>query len=196
MGSTNDTNYDRSLLAQTPAATRAQLQEGYDSVLLAPNRRARRTDSDLALNTGAGSKEQEPQEQPAAQVYSGSGATTTTSFWRRRGGKILGVILALVAIAAVIGAAVGATSHKRSSSKDADTSDVGTGTLSSGLADSASIFGFTSAGSGGGESIAATPSSALSQDSVPVATQPVASSDIFNAAGAQVTARHMSHRRR
>ncbi|KAJ6542906.1 hypothetical protein B0H19DRAFT_1172395 [Mycena capillaripes] len=159
MNSPLEAHYDRSLLAQAPVATRAQLQEGYDHVLLAPNRRTKRTESDLVLN--------EPSVEPKAHAAQTS---NTQSFWRRRWKAIVGVLVILVVIAAIVGGAVGATSRKKKS--DADT--VGTGTLSVGQS---GIFGLPSSTTS--EESTVSPSKTLSQDSVGIATQPIASADIF-----------------
>ncbi|KAJ6600421.1 hypothetical protein DFH09DRAFT_595215 [Mycena vulgaris] len=166
MSSAPEAKYDRDLLAQTPAVTRTQLQQGYDSVLLAPNRRAKRTDSDVALNEG---KVNEP-------------AAPSRSCWHGRGKTILVLLIVLVIIAAIVGGAVGATVRKKQAPPP--TVDVGTATLSlsSGL-DQSGIFGSPS-------STSATKSFSL--DSVAIGTEPVGSSDIFP----QSTARHCATVRR
>ncbi|KAJ7446078.1 hypothetical protein FB451DRAFT_1292078 [Mycena latifolia] len=164
MNSVPDANYDRRLLAQAPAATRAQLQQGYDSVLLAPNRRAK-TQSDLAVNEV---KEPEPAPRP------------WQPFWTQRRKLMFGLLIMLVVITAIVGGTVGATERKK---EGPDTTDVGTGALSSGDASQSGIFVPPSSTSTG---------ASLSQDSVAIATQPVASSDLF----AQVTARHFVTARR
>ncbi|KAJ7657723.1 hypothetical protein DFH06DRAFT_1197000 [Mycena polygramma] len=101
----SEAHYDRSLLAQAPAASRAQRQEGYDHVLLAPNRRAKRTQSDLGLNEGS----QEPKV-PVAPLLD---APYTKPFWQRRWKALVAVVVVLVVIAAVVGGAVGATIRKK-----------------------------------------------------------------------------------
>ncbi|KAJ7028098.1 hypothetical protein C8F04DRAFT_1188934 [Mycena alexandri] len=166
MSSPLEAHYDRSLLAQTPPATRAQLQEGYDAVLLAPNRRAKRTQSDLGLNEAF----EEPKGAAPVQTQS-----PTQSFWQRRWKSIVGLLIVLVVIAAVVGGAVGATSHKKKSNTDS----VGISTVSA--SDESGIFGLSTS-----TSTSQTEAASFSADSVAVATQPVASADIFS----QVTARH------
>ncbi|KAJ7748636.1 hypothetical protein B0H16DRAFT_1725455 [Mycena metata] len=165
MSSPLEAHYDRSLLAQAPPATRAQRQEGYDAVLLAPNRRAERTQSDLALNETL----EEPKGTAPVQTQS------PTHFWRRRRKAVVGLLVVLVVIAAVVGGAVGATSHK----KKANTDSVGISTVTA--SDESGIFGSSTAAS-----TSQIPSASSLADSVAVATKPPASSDIFP----QVTARH------
>ncbi|KAJ7648463.1 hypothetical protein B0H17DRAFT_435460 [Mycena rosella] len=164
--------YDRRLLAQAPAATRAQLQQGYDSVLLAPNRREKQAESDLALNESVARH-----EKPAA---------LSRSCWQGRGKAILGLLIALVVIAAIVVGAVGATARKKRS--PLETADVETGALSSGVGSQSGIFVLPPATS----SSKATASKSLSLDSVAVMTQPVAVSGVFP----QVTPHFVTARRR
>ncbi|KAJ6458857.1 hypothetical protein C8R47DRAFT_1162761 [Mycena vitilis] len=106
----SEAHYDRSLLAQAPAASRAQRQEGYDHVLLAPNRRAKRTQSDLALNEGS--------QEPKAPVAPLLDAPQTKPFWQRRWKALVAVVVVLVVIAGVVGGAVGATTRKKTPTTD------------------------------------------------------------------------------
>ncbi|KAF7344961.1 hypothetical protein MVEN_01658800 [Mycena venus] len=188
MSSAHNAEYDRTLLAQAPVATRAQRQEGYDHVLLAPNRRAKRTQSDLELN-------EQPSIEPKALAHAAREAQSTpvqqsASFWPRRWKPIVGVVISLVVIAAIVGGAVGATSHKKKNSSSPDDT-VGVSTLSasgqsSGIFDPSSIAAATpSASESTGKS--------LSQDTVAVATQPVPASDIFTL---RTVRRHLSTARR
>ncbi|KAJ7500787.1 hypothetical protein B0H11DRAFT_766913 [Mycena galericulata] len=169
--------YDRTLLAQAPVATRAQLQEGYDSVLLAPNRRAKGNESDIAL---------ELKERPQQRVK----PVSSPWGWRK---PVLGLLIALVVIAAIVGGAVGATARKkRTSTSDSEvTGDAGIGTDP--LA-SASIFVTLPPTASSSISSVSSQShvASFSPDSVAVATNPPAASDIFP----QVTARHFVTARR
>jgi len=166
--------YDQSLLAQAPVATRAQLQEGYDSVLLAPNRR--RIESDPALD----SKEGERRRNVAPPPFRA---------WRK---PVLGLLITLVVIAAILGAALGATARKRAhTSTGTDTAvQVGTGTPAS-----ASIFGApttTSSSTIPVPSSSLQPASPFAESIVAIATLPSAVSGLFP----QVTARHFVTARR
>ncbi|KAJ7278881.1 hypothetical protein C8J57DRAFT_149762 [Mycena rebaudengoi] len=124
MSSTNGGHYDRNLLAHAPVATRAQLQEGYDTVLLEPNR-AKRSQSDVALTVI--SKEQ-------AQ------STPTRSFWQSRKRHLIGALIALVILAAILGGAVGSTAKKKKTQPDTSHENTSTSTLSSATSTSG-IFG-------------------------------------------------------
>ncbi|KAJ7163947.1 hypothetical protein C8R43DRAFT_1122905 [Mycena crocata] len=178
MSTVHGAQYDRALLAQAPPATRAQLQEGYDSVLLVPNRRAKRTESDLALKVGS----YEPKTHTDASA-------ALPVFWRRRWKSILGALIALVVLVAIVGGAVGAAARRRGddartqTAYTTETQGVGTSMLSGGTDESGVIFG--------GPPVTTT-SASLSLDSVVVATEPIASSDIF----AQVTVAARRHSRR
>ncbi|KAJ6620449.1 hypothetical protein B0H10DRAFT_1078352 [Mycena sp. CBHHK59/15] len=99
MSSTNGGHYDLNLLAQAPEATRAQKQEGYDAVLLAPNR-MKRSQSDVVLN--AISEEKVPLDKRP---------TALAAFWKRRGG------------------AVGSTVQKNKNKTKDDTADEGVGAV-------------------------------------------------------------------
>jgi len=145
--------------------------------LLAPNRRAKRTESDIALN-----EPKEDREQPVQPAPSWG--------WRK---PVLGLLIALVVVAAIVGGAVGATARKkRTTQTGTDTgAQVGSGTLSSG------IFGIPSTTSSSIPSTSSSSQVATSSslaDSVAVATNAPASSDIFPQA--QVTARHFVTTRR
>ncbi|KAJ7875533.1 hypothetical protein B0H14DRAFT_56188 [Mycena olivaceomarginata] len=173
------TQYDRTLLAQAPLATRAQRQQGYDHVLLEPNRRAKHLQPSPDLELKEFSTDQKA---TAAEAQS-----PRWQSWRWK--LIAGAVITLVVIAAIVGGAVGATAHKRSRSSSSDT--VGVNTLSASGQSGISIFG-----SGSPSATATTTSQGegqtLSQGFVAVATQPVPSSDIF----AQRTARHFPTGRR
>jgi len=103
--------------------------------------------------------------------------TPTRSFFQRRGRAILALLIVVVVIAVIIGGAVGATERKKQ--KEPNTAVVGTGEVSPGQS---GIFGASSG----------TSSRTVSEDSVAVATQPVAASDLLS----QVTARHFVTARR
>ncbi|RDB18140.1 hypothetical protein Hypma_000616 [Hypsizygus marmoreus] len=100
-------HYDQTLLAEAPAATRKQLQEGYTTDLLDPNLgkvtpppSASRADPERGL--AAKEYPHEPHAAPAA-----------VPFWRTTKGKIIIAIAALVVVGAVIGGAVGGTRKKK-----------------------------------------------------------------------------------
>ncbi|KAJ7156190.1 hypothetical protein C8R46DRAFT_1115370 [Mycena filopes] len=171
MNSPLETHYDRSLLDHAPAATRAQLQEGYDAVLLAPNRRAKRTESHLALNEAGHGFKPEFQATPAQFPPQ---SRPTQSFWQRRWKPIVALLIAVVVIAAVVGGAVGATANRQTTnSSDAE----GVSTVSAG--DESGIISASTLTSPGDTSETATSTLAFSAV-VGVETQPgVVSADIF-----------------
>ncbi|KAG6830926.1 hypothetical protein H0H92_013854 [Tricholoma furcatifolium] len=111
-------SYDETLLASAPAATKAQLQEGYTTDI---------------LHSSAGNATPPPFSASQADVEQGfahkesNGAATTrpVSFWRTAKGLTIIVIAVIVVLAAVIGGAVGGTVGKN---KKTDTSSsIGTG---------------------------------------------------------------------
>jgi len=132
-------SYDESLLREAPAATREQLQEGYNpDLLIAPTRHKSERHHSPLQSTPPGAAP------PALPAFShGSGmeqgnvvpvgksfnsydllnekppeGSRSTSFWGSTKGKIvIGIIVALVIIGAVIGGAVGGTVGKKKTSK-------------------------------------------------------------------------------
>ncbi|KAK0477594.1 hypothetical protein IW261DRAFT_268164 [Armillaria novae-zelandiae] len=106
--------YDEALLADAPAATRAQLQEGYNPDILRPNRTPPvRNDSDPDPESQSGpptSKEHLPLSAESSPPL------RRIPFWRTRKGIIIIVIAVIVVIGAVVGGAVGGTVGKSSSS--------------------------------------------------------------------------------
>jgi len=142
-------SYDESLLREAPAATREQLQEGYNpDLLIAPTRHKSVRQQSPLQSTPPGAA---PPALPAFSQH-GSGLEhgnvvpvgksfnsydllsekppEGTSFWGSKTGKIIiGVIIALVIIGAVVGGAVGGTvGKKKSSSIVGSTSKSATGT--------------------------------------------------------------------
>ncbi|CAA7263953.1 unnamed protein product [Cyclocybe aegerita] len=104
--------YDANLLAQTPAATKAQLQGGYNADLLnekttpSPSPPSRRTTGDVEA----------ARPTPAAAPPSPPKAP----FYRTRKGIITIVVALIVVIAAVVGGAVGGTRNRSSSTLASD----------------------------------------------------------------------------
>ncbi|KAJ3509641.1 hypothetical protein NLJ89_g5111 [Agrocybe chaxingu] len=102
--------YDANLLAQTPAATKAQLQGGYNADILnektTPSPPSRRTTGDVeaARPTPAAAPPPPPK----------------TPFYRTRKGVIIIVVALIVVIAAVVGGAVGGTRNRSSSTLASD----------------------------------------------------------------------------
>ncbi|KAF8179001.1 hypothetical protein K438DRAFT_1977492 [Mycena galopus ATCC 62051] len=167
MSSGPSPNYDRTLLAQTPALTKAQRQGGYDHILLEPNRRVKRT-PELALK-----------ETSTAPEFD---ATNTAElrknpdgFWSRWWRPLVGAAITLVVIGAIVGGAVGATVHKGKSGSKAE----GTSTFSA--------VGIGTDSPESGQSIIFTAPSApdasggttLSLDASVSATQPAPSPNVF-----------------
>ncbi|KAJ7774163.1 hypothetical protein DFH07DRAFT_952421 [Mycena maculata] len=135
--------YDRSLLAQAPIATRAQLQEGYDSVLLAPNRRANRTESDIALNAAVEPKATPQHAQPISR-------------WPWRWKPAMALLITLVVIAVIVGGAVGGSLHKKRAKASTDAlAGVGSAPLSL----TSGIFEPPATPAASGSSSSSTPSS-------------------------------------
>ncbi|KAJ7222116.1 hypothetical protein GGX14DRAFT_662655 [Mycena pura] len=116
------THYDRSLAAQAPAATRAQLQEGYDTTPLAPNRRPPSRPSDLALNEVA-EAEKSLTRGPRNTTHVGQ----SISGWQRQRWRIAGLLITLVVVGAIVGGAVGATVRRRQHSQPQALASAGVG---------------------------------------------------------------------
>ncbi|KAF8063964.1 hypothetical protein FPV67DRAFT_1502972 [Lyophyllum atratum] len=100
-------HYDQNLLAAAPAATKAQLQEGYTTDLLDPNH---------GKATPPPSSSQADPERGHVKEYAGYTPSRALPFWRTRKGIIIIFIAAVVILAAVIGGAVGGTARKKSPS--------------------------------------------------------------------------------
>ncbi|KAK0186965.1 hypothetical protein F5146DRAFT_1003949 [Armillaria mellea] len=119
--------YDEALLAEAPAATRAQLQEGYNPDILRPNRTPPvRNDTDPDPESQSGpptSKEHLPLSAES------SSPLRRIPFWRTRKGIIIIVIAVIVVIGAVVGGAVGGTVGK-SNGSSSNTSVEGAGAQS------------------------------------------------------------------
>ncbi|KAL1740648.1 hypothetical protein HDZ31DRAFT_67737 [Schizophyllum fasciatum] len=96
-------HYDEGLLAEAPKATKAQLQEGYNPDILAPQRPAT-----TSPTRDIESKGQSPATTPA--LYTPS--ARRPPFWRTKKGMIALAVLALVIVGAVVGGAVGGTVGK------------------------------------------------------------------------------------
>ncbi|KAK0218971.1 hypothetical protein IW262DRAFT_1483336 [Armillaria fumosa] len=120
--------YDEALLAEAPAATRTQLQEGYNPDILRPNRTPPvRNDTDPDPESQSGpptSKEHLPLSAESSPPL------RRILFWRTRKGIIIIVIAVIVVIGAVVGGAVGGTVGKSSSGNSSDNSVEGGGTQS------------------------------------------------------------------
>ncbi|GLB44290.1 hypothetical protein LshimejAT787_1602200 [Lyophyllum shimeji] len=101
-------HYDQNLLAAAPAATKAQLQEGYTTDLLNPDH----------------GKATPPPSTPAPDLERGLvnkeylSPARAPPFWRTRKGIIIIAVAAVVVLAAVIGGAVGGTRNKHKDSGD------------------------------------------------------------------------------
>ncbi|SJL06933.1 uncharacterized protein ARMOST_10275 [Armillaria ostoyae] len=136
--------YDEALLAEAPAATRAQLQEGYNPDILRPNRTPPvRNDTDPDPESQSGpptSKEHLPLSAESSPPL------RRIPFWRTRKGIIIIVIAVIVVIGAVVGGAVGGTVGKSSSSSSNDAVEGGGGGTQSGITPSSA----SSSGSGQG----------------------------------------------
>ncbi|KAF5378536.1 hypothetical protein D9615_007193 [Tricholomella constricta] len=110
-------HYDQDLLAAAPAATKAQLQEGYTTDLLNP---------DHGKATPPASASQADPELGHVQKESTSHVPTTRTlpFWRTKKGMIIiAAVASAIIVGAVIGGAVGGTAHRRKK----DTSEAGQG---------------------------------------------------------------------
>jgi len=106
--------YDESLLASAPAATKKQLQHGYNSDLLAEkpvaatppasnSRQNSRLDLEAYPQDGRSTSAIPPLEKP-------------TPFYRTKKGIIILIVAFVVIVAAVVGGAVGGTKKKSSNS--------------------------------------------------------------------------------
>ncbi|KAG7442071.1 uncharacterized protein BT62DRAFT_922889 [Guyanagaster necrorhizus] len=104
--------YDQALLAEAPAATKAQLQEGYNPDILRPNRTPpvlSDTEPDPESQSGP------PTSKEHLPLSAGSSSPLRRiPFWRTRKGIIIIVIAVIVVIGAVVGGAVGGTVGKSS----------------------------------------------------------------------------------
>jgi len=98
-------HYDQNLLADAPAATKAQLQEGYTTDLLNPNH-GKATPPLLASQA-------DPERGLVNKEYNGHASPRPLPFWRTKKGLIIIAIAAVVIIAVVVGGAVGGSKHKK-----------------------------------------------------------------------------------
>jgi len=103
--------YDKDLLASAPAATKAQLQEGYTTDLLDPNHGKTSSphlpqseQSPLAPQADA-----ERSVSPGKELNGYVSSTKPVPFWRTSKGIIIIIVAILVVLGAVIGGAVGGT---------------------------------------------------------------------------------------
>jgi len=96
-------HYDQNLLASAPAATKSQLQEGYNPDLLAENRPAR-TAPLADPESARASKE---------HLHHDIIKPRPVPFWRTMKGLIIIFVVVLVIIGAVVGGAVGGTKGKK-----------------------------------------------------------------------------------
>ncbi|KAJ7622532.1 hypothetical protein FB45DRAFT_125936 [Roridomyces roridus] len=178
--------YDRSLLAQAPVVTREQLQEGYDTVLLFPNRRSStgkqllRIDSDPALLDDKEARLPLPELSPRETrpngpgVYTSSAQARTSKPWPWR--KItLCLLITFVLVAAAVAAGVGATISKRTHQQNhtdstQTTPGVGVGTLSATSASVSSPAPATSVDTGGSSGSIVIPASSPSDNPNPSAS--------------------------
>ncbi|KAJ7255109.1 hypothetical protein B0H12DRAFT_1233187 [Mycena haematopus] len=179
MSSAPAVRYDEALLAQAPELTRAQRQEGYDHVLLEPNRRATRTEPDFALKESP----TEPEVQVAANAAETQNAAhPLASQWWRRWKLIVGAVITLVVLAAIVGGAVGGTVDKGKSKSISDTVTSG-GTAEIGTLSATSIGTPSASDQSGVSGVPSVTSTSkgptLSLDGVAVGTQPAFSSDMF-----------------
>ncbi|KAK0200489.1 hypothetical protein DFS33DRAFT_161819 [Desarmillaria ectypa] len=108
--------YDQALLAEAPAATKAQLQEGYNPDILRPNRTSPvRSDTDPDPESQSGP----PTSKEHLPLSAGSSPPLRRiPFWRTRKGIIIIVIAVIVVIGAVVGGAVGGTVGKSSNNNN------------------------------------------------------------------------------
>ncbi|KAK7460664.1 hypothetical protein VKT23_009379 [Stygiomarasmius scandens] len=143
----NSTNghYDQSLLAQAAAPTRQQLQEGYQTDLLAPksssipsSRTADRDYESGVAGMAAASSSKEHLANTAVSPRDGPVmAQRRTPFWRSRNGIIALVVAFVVIVAVAVGVGVGVTRNNGNNNAGNSTGDglestVPTSTLSDG----------------------------------------------------------------
>jgi len=143
-------SYDENLLREAPAATREQLQEGYNpDLLVAPARHksVRRQSPILSTPPGAAAPALPGLAHPHGSDMEQGNVVSTgkssnsydllrekpeesgkTPFWRSKSGKIvIGIIVALVIIGAVVGGAVGGTLSKKSNNLSSSSPSVVSG---------------------------------------------------------------------
>ncbi|KAL1730184.1 hypothetical protein FB107DRAFT_264955 [Schizophyllum commune] len=128
-------HYDEGLLAEAPKATKAQLQEGYNPDILAPQRPATTSPTRDIESKGAS---------PAATPALYTSTPRKLPFWRTKKGMIGLAILAIVIVGAVVGGAVGGTVGK------SDGKSGGDGDLTSSPSNSFTTPTATSTGGGDG----------------------------------------------
>ncbi|KAG7085876.1 hypothetical protein E1B28_003409 [Marasmius oreades] len=102
--------YDQSLLAEAPKATKQMRQEGYNPDILKKNENANR-DLERGLGTGA-SKERLAGTSTPRPSLTPTPTPRSPPFYRTKKGVIVIVIATLVVLGAVIGGAVGGTRNR------------------------------------------------------------------------------------
>ncbi|TFK37309.1 hypothetical protein BDQ12DRAFT_685651 [Crucibulum laeve] len=137
--------YDESLLASAPAATSAQLQNGYNVDLLSPGKATPPVTRDT--EAAYASKE---------HVHHLATPQRRTPFWRTTKGIIIMVIAALVVIGAVVGGAVGGSKKGKTASVLPDQNQTTSSSLSAGAGQQSQAQTLTQGQ--GGDSTAPTPS--------------------------------------
>jgi len=158
--------YDQDLLASAPAATKAQLQEGYTTDLLDPNH-GKTSSSHLPQSEQSPPADRERGSlSPAKELNGRISSTKLVPFWRTTKGIIIIIVAIVVVLAAVIGGAVGGTRKKAK------------GTVNQGVASAPSSSTTTSTTTmspvitpGVGQGVTTTPKSAPTPSGVVVGTQ-------------------------
>jgi len=106
-------DYDANLLASAPVATKAQLQDGYDPVLLAEKQTPLPSRRDLEAGV------------PAGETRDTAITPTKQPFYRTKKGIIIIFVAVIVIIAVVVGGAVGGSSHKKKTTSASDSQSGG-----------------------------------------------------------------------
>jgi len=106
-------DYDANLLASAPVATKAQLRDGYDPVLLAEKQTPPSSQRDLEAGV------------PATETRDTAITPTKQPFYRTKKGIIIIFVAVVVIIAAVVGGAVGGSSHKKKTTSASDSQSGG-----------------------------------------------------------------------
>jgi len=153
--STPTRGYDENLLEEAPAATRAQLQEGYNVDLL-DERRPQRSRSTHVPNATPPVSSTTPRPNVpvlgSQEKFQERGSSPSPSskkrlpFWRTTAGIITIVVVVIVIIGAVVGGAVGGTVGKHHSDAAVSSSSSSSASISSNTVAS----GVQSMGGGGG----------------------------------------------
>jgi len=103
-------NYDQNLLGAAPAATKEQLQEGYNVDLLKGRRGASTTPAPPPHSTDVEAAFRRPKEYNP--VDASAPGKPRTSFFQTTRGRIV-IIVAVIVVIAVVGGAVGGTVGKK-----------------------------------------------------------------------------------